>query len=221
MSNGMEFKDYRLEIKAEGDDGTFSGYASTFGNTDHVDDVVDTKAFDRYLTEKVAKGIMPKMLWQHDSRSPIGVFTDVRKDMHGLIVRGKLALKTSKGAEAYELLKMGAIDAMSIGFYLMDYDIDRQKDVRILKEIDLFEVSLVTFPANEAAKIAAVKNNGLPRTKREFEKFLREAGYSRDEARNIASTGYDDVKGGHREDGSEALINSISTLTHRLKESLK
>ncbi|PZN06638.1 MAG: HK97 family phage prohead protease, partial [Bacillota bacterium] len=135
------------------EDGTFTGYASVFGNVDLVGDVVERGAFKQTIHH--TKGRVP-ILWQHDARQPIGVTEEMREDDKGLWIRARLALATQKGREAYELLKMGAIRGLSIG-----YDVIKQKTeggVRRLKELRLWEISVVTFPANPAAAVAAVKS---------------------------------------------------------------
>ena len=94
--------------------GRFEGYGSVFGNKDLGNDVIEKGAFSKSLRKRTAKGV--KLLYQHKSDMPIGVFDEIKEDEHGLVVKGRLALKTQAGAEAYELLKMGALDGLSIGF---------------------------------------------------------------------------------------------------------
>jgi HK97 family phage prohead protease len=98
------------------------------------------------------------MLWMHDPGFPIGLWLSIREDENGLAVEGRLALRTQKGAEAYELLKMGALTGLSIGYRVISSQIDTKRKVRVLTDVDLFEISLVTFPANEAARINDVKS---------------------------------------------------------------
>jgi len=169
------------EIKAYHDDddddkkpyGKFEGYGSIFGNKDLGNDVVEDGAFSKSLRRKKAKGI--KLLWQHKQDMPIGVFETIKEDGDGLRVKGKLALGTQQGREAYELLKMGALDGLSIG-YKADpqkqyYDERRRR--RMLKEVDLMEISLVTFPMNPKARVQQVKD-AFTRTIRDWEKHFRE-----------------------------------------------
>lgn len=179
--------DVPLEIKAINEDGSFSGYGSVFGVKDSYDEIVAPGAF----TESI-QGRMPSLLWQHRSSEPIGVYTLVKEDGVGLYVEGQLALKTVRGAEAYELMKLGAISGMSIGFYTREDSYDNVTGIRTLKKVDLWEVSLVTFPANEAARITGVKEiveEGKLPTLKDFEKFLREAGFSKTQATAVASKG--------------------------------
>lgn len=187
----MEIKDIYLvsELKALSDDGTFEGYASTFGNIDATDDIVSQGAFAESLKKRE-----PKVLWQHQMDKPVGKLLEVREDDRGLYVKVKIATKTDLGRNAYEYLKEGIINSLSIGFRVKQADYDDEKGVRTIREAELFEFSLVTIPANEKAVITGVKS--LPETEREFEKFLRISGYSRSAAKAIASKGikgYQDV----------------------------
>ena len=149
----MERKEYKLEVKEVNEDGTFVGYASVFGNVDLVGDVVEAGAFKQTINH--SKGKVP-ILWQHDSRQPIGVTEEMKEDEKGLWIKARLALATQRGREAYELLKMGAIKGLSIG-----YDVVKQKmegGVRKLKELRLWEISVVTFAANPEAAVLSVKS---------------------------------------------------------------
>ena len=165
--------DVPFQIKAVSDDGLFSGYGSVFGVIDSYKEVVAPGAFTKSLQRRT-----PSLLWQHRSSEPIGVYTSIREDQTGLYVEGKLALKTARGAEAYELLKMGAISGLSIGFLvkLFEYINNGEEKVRRLTEIDLWEVSLVTFPANESARISGVKSIETIESLADAEAFLRDAG---------------------------------------------
>jgi HK97 family phage prohead protease len=175
------------EIKAEeGDAGTFSGYGSIFGNVDLGQDVVEKGAFSRSIAKRGAKGI--KLLYQHRIDEPIGIFDEIVEDERGLKVKGRLAMGTQRGREAYELMKMGALDGLSIGYRLepKGYTYDADKGRRYLKEVDLMEISAVTFPMNPRARVSAVK--GADWTVRQWESFLRDAGsLSRSEAKAAAA----------------------------------
>lgn len=218
----MEIKTRFVEFKASVDaDGVFEGYGSVFGNVDHHGDVVAKGAFARSLAEHKSAGRMPALLWQHDQRQPIGVYDVVKEDDRGLYVKGRLALKTQTGAEAYELMKMGAVTGLSIGYRVREYTHDREKDVYTLTDVDLMEVSPVTLPANDSARISVVKNATSVQTEREFERFLRDAGFSKSEATAIASHGWAGAK--RREaDAAESeelqkLNESLSGLLSKLK----
>lgn len=166
-----DYLDVPFKIKAVSDDGLFSGYGSVFNVVDSYKEVVVPGAFVESL-----QGRMPSLLWQHRSGEPIGVYTAVREDNVGLYVEGKLALKTARGAEAYELLKMGAISGLSIGFITREDSYDKVSGIRTLKKLDLWEVSLVTFPANDAARVSGVKQIENIKTLADAERYLRDAG---------------------------------------------
>ena len=163
--------DIPFKIKAVSEDGLFSGYGSVFGVVDSYKEVVAPGAFTESLSNRT-----PALLWQHRSGEPIGVYTSVKEDSVGLQVEGKLALKTTRGAEAYELLKMEAISGLSIGFITREDNYDRVTGIRTLKKIDLWEVSLVTFPANDSARVSAVKGVQSINSLSDAEAYLRDAG---------------------------------------------
>lgn len=181
-SSERETRAYTLSIKAVGDDGTVEGYGSVFGVRDNYDDVIAAGAFKATLTGHADAGTMPAMLWQHDPSQPIGIWTEMREDAKGLFIKGQLALQTRQGAEAYALLKLGALTGLSIGFIAKQWGYDRDTDVRTLTEIDLWEVSMVTFPANEKARVTGVKSSIDLATPKDAERILREAGFSKSEA---------------------------------------
>jgi HK97 family phage prohead protease len=171
-------RDFSFELKALTEAGTFEGYGSVFGVKDSYDEIVAPGAF----AESLASGKMPALLWQHRSGEPIGVYTEMVEDNIGLKVSGQLAMKTARGAEAYELLKLKAISGLSIGFMTREDSYDRVTGIRTLKKVDLWEVSLVTFPANDAARIQGVKAIEVIEDLKTAEQYLRDAGLSRREA---------------------------------------
>lgn len=182
-----------LEIKSVSETGGFSGYGSVFHNEDSYGDVVRPGAFKKSLAEWAKKGRLPPMLWQHDRREPIGVFTKMVEDEKGLFVEGRLLIDDIPQARAaYALLKEKALGGMSIGYREILIEQDHDEKVTNLLELDLWEVSVVTFPANEEATVDSVKSalagGGLP-TLPEFEKFLRDAGFSKSQSVAIASHG--------------------------------
>lgn len=172
-------RDFPLEIKEITEEGRFSGYASVFDVIDYYDDEIVRGAFANSIAEK-----MPVMLWQHDSAEPIGVYESIREDDIGLWIEGRLLLDLEKGREAYILLKNQAIRGLSIGFVpiLWEWENRENRRIRVLKEIDLWEVSLVTFPANPKALVDDVKSI---KTIRDVEDTLRDAGFSRTEAKAL------------------------------------
>lgn len=179
----MNLFDARFEVKDLTETGVFAGYGSVYGNLDEGGDIVSPGAFGDSLTEWAAKGRMPALLWQHRSGEPIGAYTKMHEEAGGLHVEGKLALKTQRGIEAYELLKMKAISGLSVGFQTREDSLDQKTGVRTIKKGDLWEVSLVTFPMNDKARIASVKSFEELIDIKSAEHFLREAGgFSRTEA---------------------------------------
>ena len=186
-SGGREVRSFALQIKAAGDDGTVEGYGSVFGVRDNYDDVISKGAFVQSLKDHKAAGTMPAMLWQHDADKPIGVWTEMVEDEKGLRIKGQLAMETVKGKEAHALLKMGALNGLSIGFMSKEWAYDRDTEVRTLTAIDLWEVSLVTFPANEKARVTNVKSADEMATPKDAEKALRDAGFSKSDATAFVS----------------------------------
>ena len=181
-----------FDAKAVAEDGCFKGLASTFGNVDRGRDVVMPGAFKQTLADKPLGRI--KMLRDHDTTMPIGVWTSLSEDKSGLVAEGQLAINTAKGRETYELMKMGALDSLSIGYQTVDDEYDRAANVRRIKAVDLWEISVVTFPMNPSATISAVKAEDM--TERDFERLLtREAGFSRSQAMVIISQGFKALKG--------------------------
>ena len=187
-TGARETRSFAIQIKAAGDDGSIEGYGSVFGVLDNWDDVIDKGAFSASLAEHKAAGTMPAMLWQHDADHPIGIWTEMVEDAKGLRVKGQLALDTVKGQEARALLKMGAINGLSIGFISKQWSYDVETDVRTLTEVDLWEVSLVTFPANEKARVTNVKSSPDDvHTRKDAEGILRQAGFSKSDATALVS----------------------------------
>lgn len=139
------------ELKARDDGWTFSGYASTFGNVDHGGDVVLRGAF----TKSIERRPSPKLLWQHDVGEPLGKVLSLREDDRGLYGEFKIS-KTARGHDAYQLLRDGAIDSMSIG-YIPEEQEFKADDIRELKSVDLLEISVVSIPMNAEALITMVK----------------------------------------------------------------
>ena len=145
-----------LELKMLGEDGRFAGYASVFDVVDSQRDVVLHGAFARSIAGRVSQ---IKLLWQHALNEPIGYFTAMFEDAHGLYVEGQLMLELEKAREAYALLKAGVVKGLSIGYSPVHYRVDPDSGVRKLDEVTLWEVSLVTMPANEAAQVTVVKSS--------------------------------------------------------------
>ncbi len=206
----------RLQIKAVGDDGTIEGYASVFGVLDEWADIILSGAFTASLIAHKAAGTMPAMLWQHESDDPIGVWTDMVEDATGLVVKGKLALEVTKGKEAYALVKMGALSGLSVGFVSKQYSYDTTNDVRLLAEVDLWEVSLVTFPANGQARITHVKSmQDQIEAPKDVEHILRDAGFSKADATALVSRVM--RMGEDRRDAAKSTATALQAANRLLK----
>lgn len=181
----LETKHFAItELKADDETRTVEGFASVFDTVDSYKDIVVPGAFTRTLKENGR----PAMLWQHDTRQVIGTWDELEETPKGLRVKGTI-LDTTLGTDVYKIVRAKAVTGMSIGYGTKKYEIDEKKGVRRLLDVDLFEVSLVTFPANDKAQITRVKS--APQTIREFEEFLREAGhFSREDATTVALRGF-------------------------------
>lgn len=145
-----------LNLKSIQKDGVFAGYASVFDVLDQHQDIVQKGAFAETLKTR-SRDI--KLLWQHRQDEPIGVIDEIFEDKHGLYVRGRLLLDLQRAREAYALMKEGAIGGLSIGYSPIKYAY-KDDGTRIISQVELWEVSLVTFPANAAANITVVKSRG-------------------------------------------------------------
>ena len=157
--HGLEHKFARfgeeVEVETGGKGGVrIAGYASLFGAADQGNDVVEQGAYAASLAALRARGGTVKMLWQHDPAQPIGVWDEVREDAKGLYVSGRLLGSVARGREAGALIEAGAIDGLSIG-YRTRRAAKNEKGQRVLTELELWEVSLVTFPMLPSARVAA------------------------------------------------------------------
>jgi len=208
----MHIKHAAFDMKrAPDDDGVFEGYASVFDVLDLGMDIVAPGAF----TKSLASGRRIKMLWQHSMADPIGVWDEVREDERGLYVKGRLLDAVQKGREATALLRAKAIDGMSIGYRTVESIAEANGRVRKLTEIELHEISIVTNPMLPVAVVTAIKSIT---TEREFEAFLRDAGYSRKEATAVALHGFKglnnlrDAGSDDGDSGAKALLQSLEKL---------
>lgn len=216
--------------KKDDDDGRmlFSGYGARFGNRDSYDDVIEKGALAEYIKKAYAgEEPWPAMLLQHggweaESQMPVGAWLSMAEDEKGLYLEGELA-NIQRGVETYTLMKMQprpAISGLSIGYYADEWIINNDPDEprRTLKRITLAEVSIVTFPANNLAGVIDVKH-AMPQI-RAAEHALRDAGFSRAEAKAILASGYKSLP--PRDAGAEAandelaalIANNISLLQH-------
>ncbi|HYC17315.1 MAG TPA: HK97 family phage prohead protease [Pseudolabrys sp.] len=147
-------------------DGTVEGYASLFGEVDQARDVVMRGAFAETLAARGIRRV--PMLFQHDPSEPVGIWLDLREDHRGLLARGRLIPEVARGRELLSLLRAGAIDGLSIGFRTAKARIDPQTRIRRIYAVDLWEISIVTFPMLTGARIRAVKHSPA-RTRAELE----------------------------------------------------
>lgn len=157
MTAGMRGRERKFAGAVLGDvekDGSFSGYASLFGEADLGKDVMERGAFAASLKARGADGV--RMLYQHDPGQPIGVWTDLREDARGLFVRGQLNLGVERAREVLALMRGGALDGLSIGFRTVRARKDAGGLRRVL-EADLWEISVVTFPMQPKARVSNVK----------------------------------------------------------------
>ena len=155
--NAVTLERKLVDVAIDGVDeaGTFEGYASLFDRLDMSRDIVERGAFARALAKKGAGGI--RMLFQHDPAQPIGIWTEIAEDAFGLKVRGRLSAGSAKGREVRDLIRDGALDGLSIGFKVARGHTDPKTGIRHIREADLWEISVVTFPMQEGARIAAAK----------------------------------------------------------------
>jgi uncharacterized protein len=209
----MEFKHVSLEWKAD-DEGTIEGYGSVFDVVDQGGDIIAPGAFKQSL----ASGRKVKMLFQHDANKVIGTWKSLEEDHKGLRVSGKLLRSVTAGAEAYEYVKSGEIDGLSIGYRTVKSMGRNGK--RVIMQAELWEVSLVTFPMNEMARLDSVKaaeafkdfqEGNSASLKRNVEEYLREAGFSNAEAKAGASALASKI-GAMREAGTGLVEGMAETL---------
>jgi uncharacterized protein len=174
----LKYLDRPFEVKAVKDDGTFEGFGSVFGNVDSYKEIVAPGAFAESLAGWKSAGRLPPVLWQHRSGEPIGPYLEMEEQPVGLWVKGQLLVDdVQKAKEARALMKSKAVNGLSIGFVTREDSYDRVSGIRTLKKVDLWEVSVVTFPANPAAQISSVKSTiDAIQTLSEAEDFLRDVG---------------------------------------------
>jgi len=217
-----------FEKKDIQDSGIFTGYGSTFGGKpDSYGDIIAPGAFSDSISKNGRGGMGIAMLYQHNSHEPIGVWKSIAQDKKGLIMEGQLALKTQRGAETYELMKMGALKGLSIGFDMprgpdgkVDPDameVNEKNRTQLLKRINLWEVSPVTFAANTRARVTGVKSLENAKTEREMEMALRESGLSKSEALFLVKL----CRSGLRESGGSNEVQGLLETVKKTSEEMK
>jgi HK97 family phage prohead protease len=192
VSNYSEKQYLNFEIKQTTEQGKFTAHAAVFNNVDLQGDIILPGAFAKSIKQR-NKPI--RLLSQHDCCKPIGVITKAIEDDKGLFIEGKLALEVQEAREMRALLKLGAIDSLSIGFRTIESEFNEESNIQILKEIELFEVSFVTFPANEEAILQNIKQESSQssmdldkiETLKDAEMYLRTEGLSKNKATAIVS----------------------------------
>ncbi len=206
-----------LDQKAVSDSGEIEGYASIFGNVDSYGEIVEAGAFADSLVSAKRSGRKVKMLYQHDPHQPIGVWDDLAEDGKGLWVKGRLLVDESpKAREVHGLLKAGALDGLSIGYRTLKAEPKQGKPgVISLLKLDLLENSIVTFAANDRARVEVVKSildAGAMPSVREFEGFLRDAGFSKAKAAALASACTPHLRGEPEAKANDELLEFLTAL---------
>lgn len=160
LARGRAVQIKRAEITEAG---TFSGYASVFNVRDQGDDIVLPGAYKASIAARTSGELAPvRMLFNHDQKEVVGVWDEIVEDDHGLMVKGHLVLEVGRAREIHALMKAGALDGLSIGYEAVDHEKDRTQGVRLLKELALWEISVVTFPMCAPSRIEHVKTAAPP-----------------------------------------------------------
>lgn len=194
-SAAMQIRAFDYEVKSVDDKGGFSGYGSVFGVVDSYNEVVAPGAFLETLDDTRAKGRTFPVLWQHRGGEPIGNWEieSLKEDTRGLFGAAELWLDDAPYARiAHRGMKAKAITGLSIGYYVRESTFDEKTRIRTLTKLDLVEISIVTTPANDEARIDQIKSklaHGSLPTLREFEELLREQGFSKSQAALVATRG--------------------------------
>ena len=217
----------------DADQGVITGYGAIFGNKDLGGDIIVPGAFLKSINDIRASGFALPMYVQHDRMHVAGVWNEIVEDQNGLMVTGRLNLDKQLGRDLLSDLKFGSVTGLSIGYRTMRDAWDDTAVARMLLECKLYEISAVTTPMNPLARITAVKGDQAeesadgdgnapqtPRTIREFEKFLREAGFSHAQAKAIATRGFKaadpdprDEDGGNGAEALQRLAAAIKSHT--------
>lgn len=204
------FQTAPLQLKFAADQvvGSFTGYASTFGGEpDAHGDVIAPGAFAASLAKHAAAGTRPALLWQHDQTNPVGVWESFTEDAQGLLSAGRLTLDVPQAKAAHALAKDGAL-ALSIGYTVPAGGAELVSGARLLKQIDLVEVSLVAIAANPNSRIVSVKIAFDPANPnpRDFERAARDVlGLSAREAKRLMSGGWNGLVRDEQPDDSAEL----------------
>ena len=208
---------FEVKFAKDGPPGSFSGYGAVFGNVDDGGDVLVKGAFAASLAGWKARAKLPKMLWHHgmgaaaEDKRPVGYWTAIEEDAHGLKVEGQLdPIDTERGRTLLAGLRNGSIDAMSITYSAVDFVYGKAATdpFRTITKVELYEVGPVLWGMNPLAGIEDAKAASRIRTIRDFEAFLRDAGgFSHTAARAIASGGYKANPNPRDEGGMDDLLD--------------
>lgn len=152
ITPALRSRAFSFDCKSVDAGGVFTGYAARFNTVDLGRDLILPGAFAESVARRGAAGV--RMLFQHDPAEPIGVWLDLREDAQGLFVRGRLISEIARGREVLALMRAGAIDGLSIGFRTVHGRTQPKSGVRKLSKIDLWEISVVTFPMQPDARVA-------------------------------------------------------------------
>lgn len=213
-------RNFHFDVKAVDEKGFFSGYGSVYNVIDAYNERVAPGAFANSLRTWASRGRLPPALWQHRSAEPVGPFTKMIEDERGLYVEGQLLVDdVQRAREARALMQAKAVDGLSIGFNSIVEEWDKEQGLITLKEIDLWEVSIVTFPANQDSLITEVRGmfvDGQAPSIKEVEEILRDAGFSRTQAKALVGHGYEgllrDVEGSKDSVGKPVLDELIAEI---------
>jgi HK97 family phage prohead protease len=225
-------RNFTFDVKEVDEEGHFSGYASVYNVIDAYREVVAPGAFANTLRKWQSRNRLPPALWQHRSAEPVGPFTKMVEDERGLYTEGQLLVRdVQRAREARALMQSKTVDGMSIGFNSVVEEWNSDTKLLTLKEIDLWEVSIVTFPANQESLITEVRSmfvEGSAPSIKEIEEVLRDAGFSRSQAKALVGHGYAgllrDVEGQSKGVGKpvlDELIEGIKSLNTKSPFSAK
>jgi HK97 family phage prohead protease len=206
---------FKFEVKSLSASGEIEGFASTY-TVDQGGDKVMPGAFAKSIAAR--PGGVP-MLWSHRPDEPIGLWTALTENKAGLYVKGALVMTVAKAQETFDLLKAKVLSGLSIGYRTVKADFDQQTGVRQLKELDLQEISICTFPMNPEARVVAVKAADIT-SEREFERFLHNCGFTRTRAKILAKGFVPATKGQRDADQAEVseIVASIRAQSSKLSK---
>lgn len=200
LEHKLVSKPYSVKaVSGAGGEGMIEGYGAVFNDPhptsswsldDDWMDVIAPGTFDRTLAETKARGTLPMMLWMHQRGNVPGAWRSVVEDKSGLMLQGQVSLnaKTPSQVGVYELLKMGAVSGLSIGFQTIKCQLDEETKVRTIQDVELTEVSIVDMPGGPSARVTDVKSH--PKNIQFLETVLRDAGLSRKEAKAVLAKGF-------------------------------